>query len=56
MCGAVVAENETLCSDKCKEDYHEMMKRQRNMRVTAFMPIIALVIFLVVLFLLQGKI
>lgn len=55
MCGAAIPETQLLCSDKCKDDYARMQKRQRNMRIAALLPIAVTAVILVVLFLLRGK-
>jgi predicted nucleic acid-binding Zn ribbon protein len=55
MCGAVIPENETLCGDKCKGDYEKMVRRQKNVRMLALLPIVVVIIFFVVMFLLGGR-
>ena len=55
MCGAAIAENETLCGDKCKADYEKLMKRQRNTRMLALLPIVGVIMFFVIWFLLGGR-
>ena len=50
MCGAVVSASETLCSDECRKQYAEMMKRQKYMRFMPFIPAILIAVFFAALF------
>ncbi len=53
MCGAVVSASETICSDECRKQYVEMMKRQKYMRLMPFVPAILIAVFFAVLFFLR---
>jgi predicted nucleic acid-binding Zn ribbon protein len=53
MCGTVISASETLCSDECRNQYTEMMKRQKYMRLLPFIPVILIAVFFAALFLLR---
>jgi predicted nucleic acid-binding Zn ribbon protein len=55
VCGVSIAENEMFCSNKCRDEYQRMMKRQKYMRLSAFIPVIVVIIMFVILFLLKSQ-
>jgi len=55
VCGATIPENETFCSNKCRDEYEKIIKKQRYLRFTAFLPVIIVTIFFILLFLLRGS-
>ena len=50
MCGTVISASETLCSDECRKQYAEMVKRQKYMRLMPFIPVILIAVFFAALF------
>jgi predicted nucleic acid-binding Zn ribbon protein len=54
MCGGVISASESLCSDECRKQYAEMMKRQKYMRLTPFIPVILIAVFFAILFFMRG--
>ena len=53
MCGGVISSSETLCSDECRKQYAEMVRRQKYMQITPFIPVVIIAIVFVALFLLR---
>jgi len=54
ICGVTISENETFCSNECRDKYEKMMRGQKYSRLIAFLPIIVVTIFLILLFFLKG--
>jgi predicted nucleic acid-binding Zn ribbon protein len=50
MCGGVISASETLCSDECRKQYTEMLKRQKYMRLMPFIPVIMIAVLAIALF------
>ncbi len=50
MCGGVISASETLCSDECRKQYTEMLKRQKYMRLMPFIPVIMIAVLFIALF------
>ncbi|MGB9693419.1 MAG: DUF2116 family Zn-ribbon domain-containing protein [Fervidobacterium sp.] len=55
ICGVSIAENEMFCSDKCRDEYQRMMKRQKYTRLTALITVIVVILMFIILFLLKGQ-
>jgi len=55
ICGVSIAENEMFCSDKCRDEYQKMLKRQKYMRLNALIPVAVVIIMFIILFLLRSQ-
>jgi predicted nucleic acid-binding Zn ribbon protein len=48
VCGVALPENATLCSEKCRSDYENMIRRQKYFRLATLLPPILVIISLAI--------
>jgi predicted nucleic acid-binding Zn ribbon protein len=53
ICGGVISASETLCSDECRKQYKEMIRRQKYVQFIPFIPVVLLAILFAALYFLR---